>query len=421
MNNTAARLLAISLTATALATEPFSVVVELETPGGALPFEATIRMFAPDLDPALLPGGYPYVMTIQNGIERIDVDGGSSISPPGFGFNFDSYGNNLGFIWDEPEYEFHGQGTFNVFRRKDGWVEIPLTVRPSTGPNDRFQPIENTFTDITGRYRVNFAGEDDDGIATFEIDDSGIATGTFRTTTGDYRYLDGRMDGNLLRLSAFDGAHAFLFHATVHDDGSLTGDFWSGTWFHDTWTAVPDDNYQLPDPWSQTIATTPVLTKRILSSYTFTSPEGEPVTLAEIAPHGKPRVIELFGTWCPNCTDAANTLKDLAADYPGLHIAGLAFEHTRDQSQAAERVAAYAQARDIPWPLAVAGFSDKAEASKALPIVDKVRSYPTTIFVNPDGTIRAVHSGFDGPATGEPHDRLVRTFRQTIEAMLEDN
>ena len=47
--------------------------------------------------------------------------------------------------------------------------------------------------------------------------DGDVVTGTFRTKTGDYRYLEGVMDGNRLKLSTFDGAHAFLFTATVSD------------------------------------------------------------------------------------------------------------------------------------------------------------------------------------------------------------
>lgn len=54
-----------------------------------------------------------------------------------------------------------------------------------------------------------------------------IVTGTFRTTTGDYRYLEGVLNGNQLKLSTFDGAHAFLFTAEV-SDSVMHGMFYSG-------------------------------------------------------------------------------------------------------------------------------------------------------------------------------------------------
>ncbi len=40
-------------------------------------------------------------------------------------------------------------------------------------------------------------------------------TGTFLTTTGDYRYLQGSVSGNKLYLSTFDGGHAFIFIARI--------------------------------------------------------------------------------------------------------------------------------------------------------------------------------------------------------------
>jgi hypothetical protein len=61
---------------------------------------------------------------------------------------------------------------------------------------------------------------------------------SFLTPAGDYRHLAGRVDGDLMRLSTFDGAHAYLFHARMQPDGTIAGDFWAGNWHHATWTAV---------------------------------------------------------------------------------------------------------------------------------------------------------------------------------------
>lgn len=47
------------------------------------------------------------------------------------------------------------------------------------------------------------------------------------TETGDYRYLEGVVNGNQLQLSTFDGAHAFLFTGTV-TDSTINGHFYSG-------------------------------------------------------------------------------------------------------------------------------------------------------------------------------------------------
>ena len=67
----------------------------------------------------------------------------------------------------------------------------------------------------------------------------GRVTGTFLTETGDYRYLEGVVDGDSLKLSCFDGSHAFLFHAALDQD-SFRGRFWSGTHWDRALGRVPE-------------------------------------------------------------------------------------------------------------------------------------------------------------------------------------
>jgi hypothetical protein len=104
----------------------------------------------------------------------------------------------------------------------------------------------------------------------------------------------------------------------------------------------------------------------------------------------------------------------------GLSIVGLAFELTGDPTRDKEQVRLYTAHKDVEYPVLVAGVSDKAQASEALPLIDRVRSYPTTIFLDDEGAVRAVHSGFSGPATGEAHDELRREFERLIDQLLDD-
>jgi hypothetical protein len=93
-------------------------------------------------------------------------------------------------------------------------------------------------------------------------------TGTFLTTTGDYRYLSGgihiRQGEPHIMLSTFDGNHAFLFVGRMispskeslvsRETGKIeeipiriSGHFYSGKSGHETFTAVFDPNAKLPD------------------------------------------------------------------------------------------------------------------------------------------------------------------------------
>jgi hypothetical protein len=51
-------------------------------------------------------------------------------------------------------------------------------------------------------------------------------------------------------------------------------------------------------------------------------------------------------------------------------------------------------------------------------VLDKVRAWPTTIFMDGDGDVRAVYSGFSGPATGAAHERLRDSFERIVSEML---
>ena len=78
----------------------------------------------------------------------------------------------------------------------------------------------------------------------------------------------------------------------------------------------------------------------------------------------------------------------------------------------------FAKRHELTLPFFRCGTADKDEATKALGLVDRVRAFPTTIFVGADGLPKAIHSGFAGPATGEEHEKLRRDFEARIEALL---
>ena len=85
----------------------------------------------------------------------------------------------------------------------------------------------------------------------------------------------------------------------------------------------------------------------------------------------------------------------------GLSILGLAFELTGDLERDTRQVWQFAEHHGVEFPLLVAGVSDKQEASRTFPLIDRVRSYPTTIFMDGEGRVRAVYQGYSGPAAGE--------------------
>lgn len=408
--------------------------IEMQTPGGPLPFVAEFASVV-DRDLYIYKGNddltYPFVgARIINGDEHIYV-GVPSVSGGGYGGEVKS--GTWAFANYDSKIEGTGwsgcvmYGTFFEYFRKGTWskkrgasiAEMAFTAKKVESANDRFDAIETDIApaDFDGRWSVDFSSTDDPAIGVFEVDVDQIATATFLTTTGDYRYLAGRVDGELLRLSTFDGAHAFLFHARMQPDGTIAGDFWSGNWHHETWTAVRDPDAQLPDMFGQT----KVADADALDGLVFKNLDGNPARVADLldATGAPARVIEIFGSWCPNCADAGAELARLRSKYgDDLGIVGLAFELTEDHERSAAQVRRYLERHHADWPVLIAGLSDKSKASTELPILDKVHSYPTTIFLNSNNEIVSVHTGFTGPATGEAFSEQQLAYEGIIEELI---
>lgn len=274
---------------------------------------------------------------------------------------------------------------------------------------------------VAGRWAVTFTDDDGPFEAVGEFRGMGDRVlGTFLTATGDYRYLEGVYEDGLLRLSTFDGAHAFLFHARARADGTLAGDFWSRDVYHATWTAERRDDVGadalLPDPFAEVAVTSDDRRFR----FSFSDLDGNTVTNTDDRFAGKVVVIDLFGTWCPNCADLAPLLADWHRRYrdQGLEVVGLAFEFTGEPERDARVLRTYRDRFGIEFPLLLAGVSEKEQAAAALPDLSAVKSYPTTIMIGREGTVRVIHSGFAGPGTGDHYDALVAELEGQIETLL---
>jgi len=375
----------------------------LDTPGGELPFGMELVKDETGLRAWLI-----------NGSERSEVK--VTRQDEDLVFDIEHYDSKITARPEANGAVLSGQWTKR--RGPDRWVKLPFLA--TAGAARRFNPNVSASTTnparFTGRWDARFSGSDEPAIGLFECHQDGTCTGTFLTTTGDYRFLAGNYDGDRIALSCFDGAHAFLFDARVAADGTLRGDFWSGDTWHETWTATRDPSAALPDPFSLTQATG----NSGLADVEFKGLDGKSRRLTEPAFAGAAQILEVFGSWCPNCNDATAYLSELDRRYRarGLSIVGLAFELTGDFDRDVRQVRAFARLHKAEYPILMAGMSDKEKASKALPLVDRIRAYPTIIFLDRTGRVRAVYTGFSGPATGEAHRELRDRFETLIESLL---
>jgi thiol-disulfide isomerase/thioredoxin len=302
-----------------------------------------------------------------------------------------------------------------IVRSKENY-RIPFQAKHSKA--HRFTDLkEPPLMDISGKWAVQLETESDSpypAIGLFKQEGNHL-TGTFLTEIGDYRYLEGTVQGDRIFLSVFDGAHSFLFEAKILPDQSISGIFRNGSHYKTYWSAIKDENASLADPYELTY-----LNEGFNSfDFNFETPEGQMISLADEAYEHKVKIVQIFGTWCPNCYDETRFLVDYLKENPNdqLAIVGLAFERQKNVLDAKKSISRYQERMQIPYPIVYAGESDKEKASEALPMINRVISYPTLIFIDRDNQVRKIHTGFSGPATPE-YASFKEEFKALVNSLL---
>jgi peroxiredoxin len=240
-------------------------------------------------------------------------------------------------------------------------------------------------------------------------------TGSILTTTGDYRYLDGVVDGKALKLSAFSGSNPTLIDARLTDATHFTGEFISPggkVWLD----AVKSDTAKLPDAY----ALTHLRPGFDRLSFSFPDLEGKAVTLTDAKYKGKVVVVTILGSWCPNCIDEAAFLSPWYKQNKarGVEIVGLSFERKDDLALARTRLTPLIRRYDIEYDILFAGIADKQVVAQKLPELNTFLSFPTTFFIDRSGKVRKVHTGYNGPATGKYYDEFIHEFNAEVDALV---
>lgn len=281
---------------------------------------------------------------------------------------------------------------------------------------------KDTPVQIEGNWETIFSedSKDDRYIAKGIFSQSGNkVTGTIRTTTGDYRYLEGVMDKDSLKLSTFDGAHAFLFHAKV-TDSTMQGIFYSGNHWREPFTAKRNDSYELPSANELTF----IKKGYDRLDFSFENEQGDLVSLNDKRFLGKVIVVQIMGTWCPNCLDESRYYSEYIKAHPDTEVEfiALAFEYAKTKEAAFKRIRRWKNKAKIPYDVLLAQFgtSDKKLAQEKLPMLNHIISYPTSIYINKKGIIRKIHTGFNGPATGQKHLEFKKDFESFLETLSKE-
>jgi thiol-disulfide isomerase/thioredoxin len=242
--------------------------------------------------------------------------------------------------------------------------------------------------------------------------DQVAVTGTIQPVSGDTGLLHGVVSAlpegkTHFHLSRFDGIHVLAIDGDFQPDGSLKGQQ-GGIKGLDNFTAVRASDAKTADP--NTLAETLTHLKDPQEPFRFSGLDASGKTIDQDNSEfkGQPLIVDIFGTWCPNCHDEAPVLEKLYQKYhnEGLEIVGLGYEYVDDVPRNLRQLAIYREKFGITFPLLLAGTTDEGQIAKTLPQLVGFGAFPTSIFIDRNGHVRAILAGFTGPSTGEKYQEV---------------
>lgn len=238
---------------------------------------------------------------------------------------------------------------------------------------------------------------------------------------GDTGALTGTYNDGKFTLSHFSGGRPSLLVVTPASDGTLAIDMTDLHGKSQLKAVRPAEARAegLPAPTDPDHHTT-VKNASEPFRFSFKDLNGRLISNTDAQFQGKVVLLNVTGSWCPNCHDEAPFLEALYRKYhsQGLEIVALSFEED-DQLQNPTRLRAFIKTYGIDYTVLLCGMPDERDAKLTQPV--NLNSWPTTFFVGRDGRVRYVHAGFPGPASGDLYKQTAQEFYSQVEGLLAEN
>lgn len=355
-----------------------------------------------------------YFIEIHNAEERLLVD------------DLKIVGDSLKIVMPFYDSEFmlclHSDSMIGRWTKNYESYKMEMPVKAYYNVQERFNVVDRKQnSDFVGTWNSTFISEDgkdtSTAIAEIRMVDNKIV-GTFLSTTGDYRYLEGLSDSNKLYLSAFDGSHVYLFTAEISNKNTelINGEFYSGYKNKQKWFAKYDQYAKLPDADNLTF----LKEGYDEIDFEFRNIEGKPISLKSDKYKNKVVLVQIMGSWCPNCIDETNYLVPFYNENKnkGIEVIGLCYERSEDFTTAANNVKNLKNRLSIPYELLIAGTNKKGKVNESLPMLKNFIAFPTLIVIDKKGKVRKIHTGYSGPATGKHYVEFKMEFEEFVKKLL---
>ncbi len=235
---------------------------------------------------------------------------------------------------------------------------------------------------------------------------------------GDTGALQGTYKDGKFLLSHFSGARPSVWEVKLLADGSLDI-LQDGKTKLSAIRSAEAKAKGLPEP-ADPSRHTSVKDPTKPFTFAFRDLNGNQVTNQDPRFEGKVLLINIMGSWCPNCHDETPFLSAMYKKYraKGLEIVGLSFEEA-DQLPDPVRLRAFVKKYGIEYTVLLGGLP--SEASEKLTQAVNWNAWPTTFFVGRDGLVRGVHAGFPSSGSGELFAKAKEEFEEKVQKLLTEN
>ena len=158
--------------------------------------------------------------------------------------------------------------------------------------------------------------------------------------------------------------------------------------------------------------------------FTFKDLSGNKVSITDEKFKNKVVVIQLMGSWCPNCMDETAFLSDYynRNKQRGFEVIALAYEYSTDWNRSLKSLQKFKDRYDVQYTILNTEVTvlDSLRTEKTLPEVTPIKFFPSSIILDKKGKIRKLDTGFNGPGTGEHYDIYKKEFEETINHLLSE-
>lgn len=286
-------------------------------------------------------------------------------------------------------------------------------VRTSKDSLFKEYETKNNPLSLNGKWKIELAKEKY-GLGLFKQTGSRVE-GSILTSTGDYRFLDGHITNNQIYLYGFDGVFSFVFEGVIEKE-QFVAKMFSGKSDQTLVKGIRDSSFKLDDPLllTEKLDDKPMKLK-------MTNIDGDIVDLDSGEFKNKVKVIQVFGSWCPNCHDESNYFVKWRQENKNklndVKFIAVSFERANSKEEALKDLKKVRAKLSMDYDVIMADFDKSVKVTDVLPLKNSV-AFPTTIYLGRDNKIQKIHTGFSGQATGEFFQAFTKDFNQTIDSLL---